>query len=75
MAMTKSLTKAFWFLDTKHIVEDAKKETIFFLQIFRKRLKAGFKQLMHVQRYSIATMLHVTAEPRGRPFASSMYFY
>ena len=28
-----------------------------------------------VQRYSIATMLHVTAEPRGRPVASSMYFY
>ena len=23
----------------------------------------------------IATMLHLTAEPRGRPVASSMYFY
>ena len=28
-----------------------------------------------IQRYSITTMLHVTAEPRGRPVASSMYFY
>ena len=28
-----------------------------------------------VHRDSIATMLHVTAEPRGRPVASSMYFF
>ena len=39
------------------------------------RREVGFKQLLYVQRYSIATMLHVTAEPRGRPVASSVYFY
>ena len=34
----------------------------------------GFKHCA-VHRYSIATMLHVTAEPRGKPVASSMYFF
>ena len=38
----------------------------------RKIYEVGFKQLLHVQRYSIATVLHVTAEPRGRPVASSI---
>ena len=39
-----------------------------------KLCEVGFKQLVK-QRYSITTMLHVTAEPCGRPVASSMYFY
>ena len=33
----------------------------------------GFKLLLCSALY-IATMLHLTAEPRGRPVASSMYF-
>ena len=40
----------------------------------RNELELGFKHCT-VHRYSIATMLHVTAEPRGRQDASSMYFY
>ena len=36
--------------------------------------EVGFKHCT-VLRYSIATKLHVTAEPRSRPLASSMYFY
>ena len=37
----------------------------------RKIYEVGFKHCT-VHRYSIATMLHVTAEPRGRPVASIM---
>ena len=40
----------------------------------RKICEVGFKHCT-VHRYSIATMLHVAAKPRGRPVASSMYFY
>ena len=38
----------------------------------RDIFRVGFKQLLYVALY-IDTMLQLTAEPRGRPVASSMY--
>ena len=41
----------------------------------KKALGIHISSIALIDTIDIATMLHLTAEPRGRPVASSMYFY